>query len=120
MLKPGGFFLTQQVGEQNNREFVQLLLPDAPAPYPGWNLDNCGDAMEQAGFTVCDRREAILPTTILDVPALIWFAKVLPWEFQNFSVDGCAEQLRKAQKLVEERGSITGSYHRFLLLGRKE
>ncbi len=120
VLKPGGLFLTQQVGEHNNREFVQFLLPDAPAPYPGWNLDNCGEALEDAGFAVCDRREAILPTRITDVPALIWFAKVLPWEFQNFSVEACAEQLRAAEKLVQERGGLQGSYHRFLLLGRKE
>lgn len=119
VLKPGGVFLTQQVGEHNNREFVRLLLPDVPPPYPGWNLDNCGEALEQAGFSVCDRREAILPTVITDVPTLIWLAKVLPWEFPDFTCERCAEQLRQAQRLVEEHGRLSGSYHRFLLLGRK-
>jgi hypothetical protein len=35
-------------------------------------------------------------------------------------VETCAEKLREAEKLVQERGCLQGSYHRFLLLGRKE
>lgn len=32
LLKPGGTFLTQQVGAHNDRELVELLLPGAPCP----------------------------------------------------------------------------------------
>ena len=32
ILKPGGIFITQQVGEDNDRELVELLLPGTPKP----------------------------------------------------------------------------------------
>ncbi len=35
ILKPGGIFITQQVGEDNDRELVELLLPGTPKTFPG-------------------------------------------------------------------------------------
>ena len=36
VLRPGGVFLTQQVGEHNDRELVEMLLPGCPPSFPGW------------------------------------------------------------------------------------
>lgn len=119
VLKPGGRFLTQQVGEDNDRAFAELLLPGLPKPFPGWNMSRCGDALEAAGLAVTDRREAWMPITITDVPALIWFATVIPWEFPGFSVDACARQLWQAQALAERRGGLEARTHRFFLSAQK-
>ena len=119
VLRPGGRFLTQQVGEENDRGLVRLLLPDLEKPFPGWNLSQCGDALEAAGFSVTDRREAFLPMTIADVPALIWFAKILPWEFAGFSVEACGEALRQAEQRIRQQGYLEAQTHRFFLAGEK-
>ena len=61
VLRPGGIFLTQQVGEDNDRELVELLLPGVEKPYPGWNLRNCRKAFEKAGFQILEQGEAMRP-----------------------------------------------------------
>ena len=39
LLKPGGIFITQQVGAENDRELVQLLCGDIPSPFPEQYLE---------------------------------------------------------------------------------
>ncbi|MDD6175256.1 MAG: hypothetical protein PUC59_05815 [Firmicutes bacterium] len=53
------------------------------------------------------------------VGALVWFARIIAWEFPNFSVKNCLPQLHRAQKLLEQQGRLEGTIHRFLLTVRK-
>ncbi len=119
ILKPGGLFLTQQVGEKNDRELTELLLPGTPRPFPGLNLKEQARRFEEAGFTVLRGEEAFRPIRFFDVGALVWFARVIPWEFPDFSVDACLPRLLEAQALLERRGSIEGRIHRYLIAARK-
>ena len=52
--------------------------------------------------------------------ALVWFARIIEWEFPGFSVDGCMEKLLCAQRILEEKGVIQGQIHRFFLLCAKK
>ena len=38
ILKSGGMFVTQQVGDENDRDLVKLVLPDVEQPFSGLNL----------------------------------------------------------------------------------
>ena len=119
ILRPGGKFVTQQVGEQNDRELVELLLPGTPLPYPGWDLAHCTAELESAGFRILKAKEAFRPIVFTDVGALVWFARIIEWEFPGFSVDGCLEQLKEAQRLINTTGRIEGRIHRFLITAEK-
>lgn len=119
VLKPGGVFVTQQVGGQNDRDLVRLLLPGLPAPYPDLCLDRVRRRFEQAGFAVLRGEEAFRPIRFYDVGALVWFARVIEWEFRGFSVERCLPGLLKAQRTLEQTGCIEGTIHRFLLTVRK-
>lgn len=119
LLKPGGFFITQQVGEDNDRELVEFLLPGTPKPFLGMNLSIQLQKMKDAGFTVLRGEEAFRPINFYDVGALVWFARIIQWEFPNFSVDTCLQQLLEAQKVVDKYGFIGGRIHRYLMVGRK-
>ncbi len=119
VLKWGGYFLTQQVGEQNDRAFIRLLQPPAPPAYPGWNAKNCAAALERALFKMRLQQEHFAPMTFSDVGALVWFARVIPWEFPGFSVENSLSRLENAQKQLEEQGCLSGEIHRFLLLAQK-
>ncbi len=114
-LAPGGVFLTEQVGEDNDRELIELLLPGTPKAYPGLNLQNTAEKFQNAGFSVLESQEAFRPIRFYDVGALVWFARVLPWEFPGFSVESCFENLWKAQRLLDGRGVLEGRIHRFWL-----
>lgn len=121
VLKPGGLFITQQVGADNDRELVELLLDNPPTlPFPLQRLEIASRRFKQAGFSVLEGQEAHRPIRFWDVGALVWFARVIVWEFPGFSVEGCLNGLLRAQALLEEKGVIEGTAHRFLLVARKE
>lgn len=118
-LKPGGLFITQQVGAENDRELVELLLPGAKLPYPEQYLEIARGKLAAAGFEILRAEEAFRPIFFYDVGALVWFARIIEWEFPGFSVESCLPRLFAAQRMLEENGCIEGSIHRFLLVARK-
>ena len=120
VLKPGGYFITQQVGAENDRELVELLCGRTPLPFPEQYLNIAVDKFRKAGFRILRDEECFRPIRFFDVGALVWFARIIQWEFPDFSVDTHYENLLKAQKILEEKGSIEGSTHRFLLVAQKE
>jgi len=119
VLKPGGLFITQQVGAENDRELVELLLPGTPMPFPEQYLSIAQQKFKQAGFEILDAQEVFRPIRFYDVGALTWFARIIEWEFPGFEVGKCLDRLHAAQDLLETQGCIEGSIHRFLLVARK-
>ena len=120
VLKSGGLFITQQVGAENDRELVKLLCGETEMPSPEQYLEQTARKFKDAGFAILQGEECFRPIRFFDVGALVWFARIIQWEFPDFSVDSHLENLLNAQKLLEENGSIDGSIHRFLLIARKE
>lgn len=119
VLKPGGIFLTQQVGAENDRELVTRLLPDAKPPFPEQQLEIQLARFRAAGFEILEKDEAYRPIRFYDTAALIWFAKVIEWEFTGFSVDRCFPQLVKTEAEIKEKGAVCGSIHRYYFAARK-
>lgn len=119
VLKTGGVFITQQVGAENDRELVTLLCGNLPLPFPQQYVSKAADAFLSAGFSVLRQESCFRPIRFYDVGALVWFARVIPWEFTGFSVDSHLERLLNAQHILEETGFVEGSTHRFLLVAQK-
>ena len=119
LLKSGGRFITEQVGSENDRDIVKTVLPDAKKPFPHNNLKEQKKAFEDAGFEILQAEEAFRPIYFYDVGAFVWFARIIEWEFPDFSVDRCIRGLEKMQKVVETCGRIEGTIHRFLLVAKK-
>ena len=119
VLKPGGLFITQQVGAENDRELVELLCGQTDLPFPDQYLKIAIDRFFQTGFKILDGRECFRPILFYDVGALVWFARIIEWEFPGFSVDGCLDRLLQAQHVLEDQGSICGEIHRFFMVCSK-
>ena len=119
VLKLGGLFITQQVGAENDRELVELLCGQTDLPFPDQYLKITMDRFSQTGFEILDGRECFRPIRFYDVGALVWFARIIEWEFPGFSVDSCLDRLLLAQSILDETGVIKGSIHRFILLCQK-
>ena len=120
VLKPGGLFITQQVGAENDRDLVELLLPGVALPFPEQYLTIAREKFQAAGFTIEQANEAFRPIRFHDVGALVWFARIIEWEFPGFTVDGCLERLFALQEIIDQGGSINGTTHRFMLVARKK
>lgn len=119
VLAPGGVFLTQQVGGQNNSALSRRLIPGFQPPFPHWDLAHARRDLEEAGFTVLDGGECFLPLRFFDAGAVAFFAKVIPWEFPGFTVEGCFDALLDMHREIGDRGYVESTEHRFFLLGRK-
>ncbi|MBO4630294.1 MAG: hypothetical protein J5858_00085, partial [Lentisphaeria bacterium] len=119
LLKPGGLFITQQVGSDNDRELVEMVLPGAEKPFPDENLKAQKASFVDAGFEILQSDEAFGPICFYDVGAFVWFARIIEWEFPGFSVDRCFDRLLQLQETVERDGKICGTTHRYLIVARK-
>lgn len=119
ILKAGGVFITEQVGAENDRELVELLLRNTPLPFPEHYLEIVSQRFSEAGFDIQSEQECFRPIRFFDVGALVWFARIIEWEFPGFSVKACIDRLQKAQDILEEKGGIEERIHRFLLVAVK-
>lgn len=119
VLKPGGVFVMQQVGAENDRELVELLCGDVSMPFPEQYADKAAEKFRKAGFTILRQAECFRPIRFYDVGALVWFARIIQWEFPDFSVDTHLDNLWNAQKKLEQTGCVEGRTHRFLLVAQK-
>lgn len=119
ILKPGGLFITQQVGEDNDWDLIKRLLPKAKKTYPGHNLQTQAKTFETQGFTLLEQDEAHPSIYFYDTKALIWFAKIIPWEFQGFTVQSAFQHLLDVEEQIKTQGFIKGTTHRFYLVARK-
>ncbi len=119
VLRPGGVFITQQVGAENDRELTELLLGETETPFPEQHLSIAADKFRNAGFEIVEAEEAFPSIEFYDVSALVWFARIIVWEFPGFSVDSCLERLKDAQRRLETEGCLRGRTHRFMLVAQK-
>ena len=119
ILKKDGLFITQQVGDKNGRELVELLTPGTPPAFCGLNLADQTENFENNGFCIIEGKEAFRKLKFFDVGALVWFARIIQWEFPGFCVDKYADNLYNAQKMLQKNGSIDGTTHRYLIVAKK-
>ena len=119
VLKPGGLFITQQVGADNDRALVRLLCGDLPPAFPEQHLAITEEKFRRAGFALLQGQEAFSPIRFYDVGAFVWFARIIQWEYPGFSVDTHFDRLLEAQQLMESQGLIEGLTHRFFLIAKK-
>lgn len=119
LLKKGGVFVTEQVGEDNERDLVEMVLPNTPKPFPNMNLTVQKSKFERTGFNIIRAEETYRPITFHDVGAFVWFAHVIEWEFPDFSVDKCYDKLLKMQGIIDKYGSVEGTIHRYLIVAQK-
>jgi len=120
VLKKDGIFITQQVGAENDRELVEMLLPKyKDLPYAEHYLNIKQQEISEQGVEILESGETFQPIKFFDTGALVWFAKIIEWEFPNFSVESHLENLYKVQEIIEANGAVEGRIHRFYIVGKK-
>lgn len=118
-LKKDGIFITQQVGEDNDYDLVQMVLPNSSKSFPGMNLDEQVFKFKEKDFEIIDKQEFYGTIKFYDICAFVWFASIIKWEFVNFSVEKCFDELLKVNKMIENNGYIEGEIHRYLIVAKK-
>ncbi|MFI6295584.1 class I SAM-dependent methyltransferase [Nonomuraea sp. NPDC050790] len=114
VLKPGGTFITQQVGGQDLADVNRVL--GAPAhEYTEWNLAAAVEELTEAGFEISWQTETLVESTFLDVGALVLFLRITPWHVPDFDVIRYGDRLRALHDQMRTGHPLTTTAHRFAL-----
>jgi len=119
VLKPNGLFITQQVGGMNNHALSKYLIDDFKPLYPEITLDNFIADLNNEAFDILFKAEAFPSLEFYDVGALVFFAKVIEWEFPGFSVDSHIDKLMELDKHIVNNSKYVSTEHRFIIVARK-
>lgn len=119
VLRPGGLFITQQVGGKNEVELGRALIPGYVHPFAHHTLAHNVALIEAAGFNVLDGRDSIATERFDDVGAIVFYAKNIPWTFPDFTVDAYLPQLLQMQRHIDEHGCFETTQDRFIIVAQK-
>jgi SAM-dependent methyltransferase len=120
VLAPGGRLLSQQVGARNDIEFNEALgisatiHPSAPAA-----PDDLINDFDGAGFVTVVVREAVVVTRYLDIGAVVFQLRAVPWQAPGFDVVGQREELRRIHDEIVRTGGFEVRSQRFLIEAQK-
>lgn len=118
-LRPGGIFLTQQVGGEELSE-VHEALGHAPGT-PHVRCDAFRAGLLEAGLEVVAEQESVDHYAFTEIAALVAYLRLAPWDApDDFGVDRYADALLE----LHHRGPVDGepllaTRIRFLLAARK-
>lgn len=119
ILKPEGIFITQQVGGNNNEILSKVLLKDLHQSFPENTLAISLKEVEENSLEVLYSREYFPYLRFKDIGAIVYFAKIIEWEFPNFSVDNCFQELCELHEEIKVKGYVESIEHRFIIVCRK-
>lgn len=118
VLKNDGIFITQQVGDKNNEILSKFLIPNFIPKYAGLTLKNQVNKFENENFSLIYGNEYFPYLRFFDIGAIVYFAKIIEWEFPDFSVEKCFSKLCKLQDKLLDKGYIESLEHRYIIVAK--
>jgi SAM-dependent methyltransferase len=100
VLRPGGTFVTQQRG------LVAQELLDLPATSEPFDLAYAIAQLRAVGLDVLRAEDAQTPMWFLDVGALVYFLRAVPWLVPGFDVARFRPQLRRIDERIRRDGAV--------------
>lgn len=120
ILKPGGLFITQQVGGLDNLELNQFFEENISYPFVHWGLAPILTKLYETDWLVERTQKAALTSTFLDIGAVVYYLKVIAWQIPEFDPDSFQDQLIALHNIIERQGKFEATAHRFLVIARKK
>ena len=118
VLKPGGIYLAQHVGERANVEIAEYFVgPFEPSDHRHHDVE-AGQAYA-AGLEVLHCRNERLRLEFFDVGAVVYFLRKVVWTLPDFTVDRYRERLLDLHNHIEREGVFPSTMSRTLFEVRK-
>jgi SAM-dependent methyltransferase len=118
VLRPGGTYLSQQIGAGTNRELTDFMMGPQPVNQ-GRSVESLRAAAEDAGLEVVDLQSCALRVEFFDIAAVVYFLRKVRWTVPDFSVPAYEERLRAVHDQIEREGAFLSTAQRILLEARK-
>jgi len=115
ILRPGGRFLTQQVGGKNEFRLNELFQEKPHFIYGYWTLVYAVQELQQAGFTILRQQEDFPEIRRYDIGAVVYFLKIISWQVPEFTPQSHWEKLRQVHQYIQEHGYLPTWQHNFVI-----
>jgi len=119
LLKPGGIFLTEQVGGQNCIRINELLQEKVEFKYAYWTKDLITRQLHGAGFELLSVQEEFPLAEFTDIGALVFYLRIIPWQVADFSVEKYRDRLYAIHQDIITCGPLQVRDHRILVEARR-
>ncbi len=118
VLRPGGTYLSQQVGPDSVRELGEFMMGPLP-PWSARDPELARARAEQAGLSVVDLRTQRLRTVFDDIGAVVYFLRLVVWIVPGFTVGRYHDRLRALHEQILRDGPYVAHASRFLIEATK-
>jgi SAM-dependent methyltransferase len=118
VLRPGGAYLSQQIGAGSVRELRDVLM----GPHEESDSRSTRRAVAaatDAGLEVVDLQEQSLRMEFFDIAAVVYFLRKVLWTVPDFTVERYRDQLADLHELIQADGRFVAHSARFLIEARK-
>jgi SAM-dependent methyltransferase len=118
VLRPGGTYLSQQIGAGSVRELRDVLV----GPHEESDSRSTRRAVAaatDAGLDVVDLREQSLRMEFFDIAAVVYFLRKVLWTVPDFTVERYRDQLAGLHERIQSDGRFVAHSARFLIEARK-
>jgi len=120
VLKPGGTYFSQDVGNGSVRELTEFMIGPLPAREgpnrdPKWSVLGA----REAGLEIIDLREFRGRMEFGDVAAVVHFLRKVVWIVPGFTAERYLDRLRALHDQIQEQGPFPATSVRFLIEARK-
>jgi SAM-dependent methyltransferase len=115
ILKPGGRFITQQVGGGEYPPMRALLGDATLSEFAHWTREYAAHELLDAGLTVTGSAEAFPMARFYDVGALLYYLTAIPWDVPHFSVERYHDALFALHQRIQQEGYVAVQGHRFII-----
>ncbi|MGE7625277.1 class I SAM-dependent methyltransferase [Viridibacillus sp. NPDC096237] len=116
LLKPDGIFITQQVGGKNNELLSKFIFGNFQTDYSDLCLRNEMNKFASHNFIPLFKHEYFPYLRFFDVAAIVYYAKIIEWEFPGFTVEKYYDKLCLLQKNLLIKGYLESFEHRFCIV----
>lgn len=120
ILKPGGIYITQQVGAYNNKELATFFDEKHIDSFPELTIDKSIKRLKDKNFDIIYSNESFTTLKFFDLGAIAYFAKIIEWEFINFKVIDNIDKFLILQEELKNNGYISSKEHRFIIVAVKK
>ena len=117
-MKKGGIFITQQVGGLNGID-LNMAFETKTMDYVEWCLVKNIEMFKNSGMEIIEYSEKIGKMKFLDIGAIVYYLKCIPWQIEDFSIDKYYKKLQIMNDLIENNGFIDIIMHRFYIIVKK-
>lgn len=116
ILKPGGLFITQQVGALNNKELATFFDENHKDQFPEMTFSDSIKRLKDNKFEIIYSNEYFPTLKFYDLGAIAYFASIIKWEFINFNVKDNIDKFLILQEELNQKGYISSKEHRFVIV----